>query len=342
MVELEKGKLVKYLEHAIELEGNIVTHQEIIKSFRQRADIREPHLRSMGTRQSVPPYDPPVVQAYSGTKPYGTLSFIIGLAMVIVCLFVVILEVSIWGDQLRDPNSYSYASMRTWHTWSWIGVAAGVVILCIPFFQYSRKKKAYEEEMRRRKEEYDKTYEELKKTAAELNAKIDASNSTLQKMYQVQHEEWRKSKDDALSLLNARKRESETVLRDYYAPDYIYPKYRNLPAITSIYEYLASGRCDELTGPNGAYNLYESELRQNLIINQLSTIISNLEQIRQNQFMLYQEVAKINATTYRIASEISDISGYTFELTRLSALNAYYSAVTAANTSAIAYLNAIN
>lgn len=39
----------------------------------------------------------------------------------------------------------------------------------------------------------------------------------------------------------------------------IYPKYLTLPAVTTIYEYLESGRCDSLAGANGSYNLYESE-----------------------------------------------------------------------------------
>ena len=93
-------------------------------------------------------------------------------------------------------------------------------------------------------------------------------------------------------------------------------------AIATINEYLMSGRCFELEGPNGAYNLYEMELRQNIIIGQLSTIINSLEQIRNNQFSLYQELVKANATVNDVLQEVRGVR----ENTRLTA---YFAGVTA-------------
>jgi hypothetical protein len=77
-------------------------------------------------------------------------------------------------------------------------------------------------------------------------------------------------------------------LEGLYRKDIIFPKYRNFIAINQIAEYIDSGRCTELEGPNGAYNLFESELRQNIIIDKLETVINQLEQIKQNQFYIYQ------------------------------------------------------
>lgn len=98
----------------------------------------------------------------------------------------------------------------------------------------------------------------------------------------------------------------KSALEQLYSADVIYPKYRNLVAVTMIYEYLASGRCSELEGPNGAYNLYEMELRQNIIIGQLSSILERLEQIRGNQFTLYNELEKSNQESARLLSDISN------------------------------------
>ena len=98
----------------------------------------------------------------------------------------------------------------------------------------------------------------------------------------------------------------KNTLEQVYSVDVIYPKYRNLVAVTMIYEYLASGRCSELEGPNGAYNLYEMELRQNIIIGQLSSILDRLEQIRSNQFTLYNELEKSNQESARLLSDISN------------------------------------
>ena len=93
------------------------------------------------------------------------------------------------------------------------------------------------------------------------------------------------------------KRELQRIIdgRDQlYAYNIIYGKYRNYVALTSIYEYLDSGRCDTLDGPQGAYNLFESESRTNEIILQLSAIAASLEAIKTNQFMLYRELKRAN------------------------------------------------
>lgn len=50
-------------------------------------------------------------------------------------------------------------------------------------------------------------------------------------------------------------------LMEHYNQNVIHPKYRNWVAVATIYEYLDTGICRELTGPNGAYKFYEEDLR---------------------------------------------------------------------------------
>ena len=76
-----------------------------------------------------------------------------------------------------------------------------------------------------------------------------------------------------------------------YSLDVIFPKYRNIIAVSSFYEYLLSGRCDKL---EGAYNIFESELRMNLIINKIDDVIKHLEKIEQHQYMLYSAIQENN------------------------------------------------
>jgi len=102
----------------------------------------------------------------------------------------------------------------------------------------------------------------------------------------------------------------------------VFPKYRNLVAITAIYEYLASGRCERLEGADGAYNLYEMELRQNIVIGQLSAIIDNLEEVKENQFTLYQELTASNNTLNQLVKEMREMKSNT-------RMTAYYSHITA-------------
>ena len=79
-----------------------------------------------------------------------------------------------------------------------------------------------------------------------------------------------------------------------YSINVVFPKYRNLIALSSIYEYLMSGRCTSLEGTSGAYNLYESEIRSNQVISQLGKVLNSLEQIKANQYTAYTQLTTVN------------------------------------------------
>lgn len=107
----------------------------------------------------------------------------------------------------------------------------------------------------------------------------------------------------AKSLIDQNIAETEDLLQktyaarnELYAYNIVFGKYRNVVALSSFYEYLMSGRCESLEGASGAYNIYEGEIRQNLIIAQLDNVISSLERIEQNQYMLYSELRDINSS----------------------------------------------
>lgn len=119
-------------------------------------------------------------------------------------------------------------------------------------------------------------------------------------------------------------KEIKENLKELYDVNIVYPKYRNLVAITTIYEYLASGRCETLEGSNGAYNLYENELRANIVINSLNQIITNLNQIKNTQYELYEQLKEAD----NILREINDTG----------LLNAYYAKATAQAAMADRYI----
>lgn len=92
---------------------------------------------------------------------------------------------------------------------------------------------------------------------------------------------------------------SSFLLAEIYSCNIIYPKYRNLIAVSSFYDYLMSGRCYSLEatgfgGSDGAYNIYEQEARLDRIITQLDTVIACLNQIKSNQYMLYKAITNSN------------------------------------------------
>lgn len=144
--------------------------------------------------------------------------------------------------------------------------------------------------------------------------------------------------------------------RQLYDMNVIFPKYRTLPCVATMLEYLQAGRVTELTGPSGAYNLYESELRANLIIAQLDKVLTQLEQIKQNQYNLYQAVSAANRTLNTISGQLQkqinlQVASNAMQekslamqqqQVRLAAVTASCSAATAANTQALKYLALVN
>ena len=143
--------------------------------------------------------------------------------------------------------------------------------------------------------------------------------------------QYKQKRDQTYALVSNSGHMLEKSLDSLYKIGVIYPKYRNIVAVSTIYEYLSSGRCDRLDGPNGAYNLYEMELRQNIIIGQLSSIVENLNQIRNNQFTLYNELVSANQ---RAASVLSDIGNNV-------KISAYQNEAAAKNAEALKYISLI-
>ena len=171
-----------------------------------------------------------------------------------------------------------------------------------------------------------------KKYERELKASM-ASQEVMDKNYQSAYSKWMKSYTVIKKPVNDLMSQTSSSLSTFYADNTIYPKYRNLAAMSTISEYFETGRVTELTGPNGAYNLYEAELRQNIIIGQLNAILNNLEAIRNNQYMLYQQLSTISYNTNRIGNELSQLNSYAFTMTQLTALNTELNRISLINSS---------
>lgn len=132
------------------------------------------------------------------------------------------------------------------------------------------------------------------------------------------------------------------IEEEYLAPKILYPKYATLTAVSTMYEYFLSGRCSELTGASGAYSLFESEIRANSVIEQLEYINEKLNQIKSNQYMLYQaiqsagsQLSLLNRAAEKMTSELRTMNS-TFDNIRECA------AVTAYNTATTAYYSKMN
>ena len=101
------------------------------------------------------------------------------------------------------------------------------------------------------------------------------------------------------------KEEKET--RDtLYSLNVIYGKYRSIVPLGSFIDYFASGRCNSFDGPDGAYNLYENEIRLDRITDRLDTIIEKLDEIKTNQRAMYFALCEMNRTLLSLNASINE------------------------------------
>ena len=143
----------------------------------------------------------------------------------------------------------------------------------------------------------------------EEQKKIDAENKNISLMNSVM----KTNNERAMKALNkeyviafGQLKETRRVLELMYQKNLIFEKYHNLVAVSSFYEYLSSGRCTCLEGHEGAYNIFEMEVRQNTIIRKLDEVISKLDRIEQNQYLLYSAISTTNNVLRRMENGINE------------------------------------
>ncbi len=301
-------EIVPYTTHASNLEAALNAENRVYAATAEYIGLQVPEEPSK--RRVVQPIPPK--RRFNGDRPtlmscienpLEGCSFKEGLGIISGILSLIIAPYYLIGtflDFFEDTGAFVIYS---------IFYAIVLISVILAFFvrSYNAKVEEYDQDELQYNNEL-RTYQtRLKYYALEIQ-KRDAE-------YQSGMEQYTKTKesfDRYVTSLAAKHEEAvsklEKALSDLYAENVIFPKYRNLVAITAINEYLESGRCDKLEGADGAYNLYEMELRQNIIIGQLSNIIDNLEAIRNNQYSLYVELKRANETVEEIISEMRDMN----------------------------------
>lgn len=208
---------------------------------------------------------------------------------------------------------------------------------------------------------------ELEKAKPKAIAEAEEKGRILIRQYEAELEEAKKECEDVTKTLKDIKEsiknpfDSEVKMAKQLLADtietknkmlnanVIFPKYRNLVAYSTMYEYFATGRCNSLKGPDGAYNLYESEIRANLVIEHLSTIMNQLESIKSNQYMIYnqlteinQGISKLNTSMRRVIDSSESIERSNEIIAYNTAATAYYSKLNAELTEALDYMVAFS
>lgn len=294
---MKKEELLSYINHAIQVESNMLSQQNLIREYDENSEKRKPQLVEKSVPEAPRSERWPDVDRIAGYVG-GVMGLIVAFIMWVICGF---------KDGIFPALSFGIPSAL----WIW----------------YLMKK--------------DKKCDAKEEAFANEVSLVEEENKERKIEYRNQLVRWNCTNAEAHKYFEKPLAETQAVLDKLYSVDIIYPKYRNLPALTSMYEYLITGRCEELTGPHGAYNLYEDELRKDMIISQMNLVIQNLEQIKSNQYMLYEQVKKIQAASRAAVAELRAIHSYTANIADCASLTAYYAGITAVNTSVSDYCHTL-
>lgn len=156
-------------------------------------------------------------------------------------------------------------------------------------------KEKYEDDLKKYNTEKEKILIELEKEREKLDC-LDKNYVEEKEKVFIKNDKYNELKSiiyemDYIKTIIEKNIELENKL---YSKGVIYIKYREYVSLTRFYDYLLSGRCDSLDGAMGAYNLYEQEIRSDVIISKLDKIELSLEDIKNNQVHIYNELVKIN------------------------------------------------
>lgn len=291
---MDSQQTKEYLKCVFELEGALYKHQKLVDGYTDR--------RNKNVPQEPPKYLPtpptkPIPKIASTSTPMNKMSpQSAGVAVLLTITGCISFFLIFWSLGMM-ASGYDTSSLLIW----------GIIISPVPIycFYYLRKeKKAQESKVEsENKLEYQK-YEREMEAHRILVANAETEHSNKMQKYWVQRADYNKETAEQLQKFNEVKTTLQNSLTKLYSQNVIYAKYRNLVAVATIYEYFDSGRCTELEGPNGAYNMYEGELRSNIIICSLSQIIADLTQIKNGQYALYEQISRSNENVTYLLNNI--------------------------------------
>lgn len=302
MNQLSTEDLKQYLFHVRDLEVSCYKQREYIKSLEALYKNEKPKLEPLQLTSSTSNklwnfFGNIFVGLIIMFLPGAITGGVIGLIVSIIKKFNI--TITLFGTTYEDFAGFIVFLI--------LSIICGVVIGGIIGFFISVKS---ESEARAKNEKIE-----------ESNKKATADSALKAKMIS---EETAKAKRTLT--------ETSVLLNNYYSSGVVYPKYQGLIPVTMFCEYLASGRCDTLTGHEGAYNIYENEIRLNLIIVKLEEVVDKLDQIQQNQYMLASQLEQITRELQGLNSAVATQTATLERIEDNTEVSNYYNRITAANT----------
>lgn len=322
---MDNNDLKEYLKHILDLECAIYQTRQLKAQYQSKRKNSTPQVKSFGLPSL------PVEPRYeSGGMSFGlALDEVLGFndwaAKLIGVCFAVSFFCLIFPIVFLIPFPNGWTQIQTTMIVIGIVTAVPVIYFAIKALNLMQEDKtSYVKRNQEKKEKYEAELDEYEKEYT----RISNLNKHTKQRYDAELKEYEYETFCKVYDINKIEEKLNSTLTALYAKDIVYTKYRNLVSIATLFEYIDSGRCFELEGPNGAYNLYEGELRADMIISSLNSILSDLEAIKNNQYTLYRSIENANATTREMLININNSQ----------MLTAYYAEQSAIAASADRYI----
>lgn len=301
------NEIKQYLQDVAALECQANTQDRLISQINQQAS-------SLGRRQF---YQEPVLKTEYEFSPVALpCSFLIAMLL----FFYRVYRITLLPKGALRNVPVVIALFQIFYP-----VFLGFPLLYFSYRALSKRRQK-RHNMRVYKEELEKYNAFVKSDNLRVSQELAVMDDLKNQVYQVAQEKKR--------TLNA--------LNQMYAIGIIHPKYRYLVAIASFYDYFDTGRCNTLVGPNGAYAIYEEELRFQRIESRLEVIISKLDEIINNQQYLGELMRDANDTLHRIDQTNNRMMKSMNRISENAELTAYNSSCSARSLSVMENISVYN
>ena len=294
----EVKKLRDYLGMVWDMESSLYAQECLLMSLKNKLfDMRTGEYSAKPT----PPEVPKVLKTAGRTKGIhpslqSLMIAVLGVAGIRVCRWMYYM-----GDSVFPPFILRHVWMVA-TPWLILCAASGLAVLngVIGIFAGMAAVSKENSDLEKAARKYD---EDKKKYKADLDKWQGQVIST-----KVQND--RIAAERAVLEANIRETErqlesSRGMLDKIYSADIIHPKYRNLGAVSALYEYVDTSQCYQLEGPDGGYRLLENDIRLDRIVLKMNDVISRLDSIHDTQYRLYDAVVESRRRTESLLESVS-------------------------------------
>ena len=305
-----------YIQRVYTLEKACFEQQALVNQLKEQLDqAKKPKLYAV--KEVTYSKSGNTLAGFGSLVLFAVIGALIGLGLLLV--FMVFCLIAELLDPFVDSAFISFFSEMEgsplFSLFIIIGALLGFAFGIYSAIAYSEgNKNAYEQALEKNRE------------AVENNAQIADLAKRRVSFLQIQL-------NQAIDLNN----QTLLLLKNFYNMGVVYPKYRSLVPISMFHEYLSSGRCSQLEGHEGAYNIYEMEIRMNVIISKLDEIIDRLDAIQNNQYMLYHAIQESNRTAKQVCNTLVDCSNHLQNISANTEASMYFQQATALNATYIAW-----